>query len=142
MSEHKLALDARRLADGEVLDRLADLVGRPLPTSEHRGIEPVGLTVGVAGLVDRERDVLTLGPNLGLARRAGRSELRARLGDAFPVTIENEGNLAALAEATPGRPGPSGHPGDLRRGRRRRRHRRRAAGCCAAARGTPASSVT
>ena len=32
------------------------------------------------------------------------AELRARLGAAYPVTIENEGNLAAIAEAVPGDP--------------------------------------
>ena len=65
VSEHKLALDARAVSADEVLDRLVELVHQTLEDLAHRGIEPVGLTVGVAGLVDRERDVLTHGPNLG-----------------------------------------------------------------------------
>ena len=68
--------------------------------------------------------------------------LRERLGAPYPITVDNEGNLAAMAEATPGDPRPPGHPGDLRRGRRRRRDRRRRAGCCADGRATPASSAT
>ena len=32
------------------------------------------------------------------------AELRARLGAAYPVAVENEGNLAAIAEAIPGDP--------------------------------------
>jgi predicted NBD/HSP70 family sugar kinase len=104
VSEHKLALDARAVAAEEVLDRLVELVHQTLEDLAHRGVEPVGLTVGVAGLVDRERDVLTHGPNLGWHDVPVGELLRARLGDAFPVTVENEGNLAALAEATPGDP--------------------------------------
>ena len=48
--------------------------------------------------------MLTLGPNLGWHDVPVGDLLRARLGDAYPITVENEGNLAALAEATPGDP--------------------------------------
>jgi predicted NBD/HSP70 family sugar kinase len=104
LSEHKLALDARAFSAEEVLERLAELVRRTVADLALREIVPVGLTVGVAGLVDRERDVLTHGPNLGWHDVPVGALLRARLGDAYPVTVENEGNLAALAEATPGDP--------------------------------------
>lgn len=105
VSEHKLGIDARAIAADEVLDRLADLVRETLADLAHRNIEAIGLTVGVAGLVDRERDVLTHGPNLGWHDVPVGDLLRTRLGDAYPITVENEGNLAALAEATPGDPG-------------------------------------
>src|SRR3954451_23473617 len=104
VSEHKLALDARAVSAEEVLDRLAELVRSTVSDLAHRDIVPVGLTVGVAGLVDRERDVLTHGPNLGWHDVPVGELLRERLGDTFPITVENEGNLAALAEATPGDP--------------------------------------
>jgi len=104
ISEHKLALDARAVSAEEVLDRLVELVRKTLADLAHRDIVPVGLTVGVAGLVDRERDVLTHGPNLGWHDVPVGDLLLTRLGDAFPITVENEGNLAALAEATPGDP--------------------------------------
>ena len=123
VSEHKLALDARAVPAEEVLDRLAELVRETIADLAHRDIEPVGLTVGVAGLVDRERDWLTLGPNLGWHDVPVGELLRARLGDAYPIAVENEGNLAALAEATPGRPPAPGRPRPVRRGRRRRWHR-------------------
>ena len=45
--------------------------------------------------------MLTLGPNLGWHDVPVGDLLRARLGDSYPITVENEGNLAALAEATP-----------------------------------------
>jgi predicted NBD/HSP70 family sugar kinase len=105
VSEHKLALDARAIPVEEVLDRLVELVGRTTADLVHRDIAPVGLAVGVAGLVDRQRDRLTLGPNLGWHDVPVGDLLRARMGDAYPVAVENEGNLAALAEATPGDPG-------------------------------------
>jgi predicted NBD/HSP70 family sugar kinase len=104
VSEHKLALDARAIPVEEVLDRLAELIRETIADLAHRDIDPVGLTVGVAGLVDRERDWLTLGPNLGWHDVPVGELLRARLGDAYPIAVENEGNLAALAEATPGDP--------------------------------------
>ena len=125
-SEHRLALDARAVS-GRGGARPAGRAGPRdrWPTSRAADIEPVGLTVGVAGLVDRERDVLTLGPNLGWRDVPVGDLLRARLGAAYPITVENEGNLAAHRRGHARRPEPPGHPGDLRRGRRRRRHRRR-----------------
>jgi len=104
VSEHKLALDARALSAEEVLGRLVELVHSTVTDLEQRGIVPMGLTVGVAGLVDRERDVLTHGPNLGWRDVPVGELLREQLGDSFEITVENEGNLAALAEATPGDP--------------------------------------
>jgi predicted NBD/HSP70 family sugar kinase len=104
VSEHELALDARAVPAEEVLDRLAGLVRETLADLARRGTEPVGLTVGVAGLVDRERDLLTHGPNLGWRDVPVGDLLRDRLGTAYPIVVDNEGNLATIAEATPGDP--------------------------------------
>lgn len=104
VSERRLGLDARASSPEEVLDRLTDLVRETLNDLGHRDIEPVGLTVGVAGLVDRDHDVLTLAPNLGWQDVPVGDLLRERLGAFYPVTVDNEGNLAAIAEATPGDP--------------------------------------
>src|SRR3954447_27687 len=51
VSEHKLALDARAIPAEEVLDRLVEQVRRTVADLARRGVEPIGLTVGVAGLV-------------------------------------------------------------------------------------------
>jgi predicted NBD/HSP70 family sugar kinase len=104
VAEHRLALDAPRLAVAEVLDRTADLVARTDADVRAAGAETVGATIGVAGLLDRPREVLTVGPNLHWRDVAVGAELRGRLAAAYPVTIENEGNLAAVAEAIPGDP--------------------------------------
>jgi len=105
VAERRLGLDARGVSPDEVMDRLADLVGETLADLSHRGVEPVGLTVGVAGLVDRERDVLTVAPNLDWRDVPVGDYLRERLAASYPVTVDNEGNLATIAEATPGDPG-------------------------------------
>jgi predicted NBD/HSP70 family sugar kinase len=104
VSRHELGLDAHRVPVDEVLDRLSELVDRTTAELASRHVDPVGLTVGVAGLVDRERAVLTHGPNLDWHDVAVGDLLRDRLGDAYPIRVDNEGNLATLAEATPGDP--------------------------------------
>ncbi len=77
-----------------MLDRLAELVARTDDDVRAAGAETVGVAVGVAGLLDRTRDFLTLGPNLGWRDVPLGAELRGRLGAAYPVIIDNEGNLA------------------------------------------------
>ncbi|MBA2955871.1 ROK family protein [Nocardioides sp. MAH-18] len=102
VAEHRLALDAHRLTADEVLDKLAELVRRTDADVRTVGATPVGLTVGVAGLLDSAREVLAVGPNLGWRDVPVGAGLRARLGAAYPLGVENEGNLAAIAEAVPG----------------------------------------
>ncbi len=104
VAEHRESLDASGLSVDEVLDHLVALVTRTEHEVLAAGAQVVGLGVGVAGLVDRTRDVLTLGPNLGWRDVPLGAELRARLGAAYPVHVDNEGNLAAIAEALPGDP--------------------------------------
>lgn len=104
VAEHRLALDANKFSVDEVLDRLVELVERTDADVTATGARTVGVTVGVAGLLDRTREVLTIGPNLRWRDVPVGAELRGRLGAAYPVRIENEGNLAAIAEAVPGDP--------------------------------------
>ncbi|GAA1438956.1 ROK family transcriptional regulator [Mycobacterium cookii] len=105
VEERKLALDARSLDASLVLGHLADLVRETVAGLDERGATTVGLTVGVAGLYDQTRDMLTHGPNLGWYDVPVGAILRRDLGAAFPVVVDNEGNLAAAAEVTPGDPG-------------------------------------
>jgi predicted NBD/HSP70 family sugar kinase len=87
-----------------VLDSLAAEVERTVATLAEQDTAVVGLTVGVAGLVDRANGVLRQGPNLGWRELPLGDMVRSRLGSAFPIEVENEGNLAAAAEAVPGDP--------------------------------------
>lgn len=102
VAEQKTALDAHELSAEQVVDRLSELVRRTTDDLVAQAVTPVGLTVGIAGLIDRSRDVLTFGPNLGWRDVPVGAMLRESLGDRIPVAIDNEGNLAATAEATPG----------------------------------------
>ncbi|WP_205471614.1 ROK family transcriptional regulator [Nocardioides sp. SYSU D00038] len=102
VAEHKIGLDARRLSSAEVVQQLVDLVRRTVADLSHRDIRPVGLVIGIAGLVDRTAEVLTHGPNLGWQDVPVADMVREALGDDLPVSIDNEGNLAAMAEAVPG----------------------------------------
>src|SRR4051794_25849628 len=61
LAEHRISLDAHRLTVAEVLDRLAELVLRTDEEVRDAGVTTVGVVVGVAGLLDRTRDVLTVG---------------------------------------------------------------------------------
>jgi predicted NBD/HSP70 family sugar kinase len=93
------ARDNRRVTSAEVLERVAALASDALRAVEADGLRPVGAAVGLPGLVDAERGVLLVAPNLGWTDVPVVEELRRRLGDpGFPVVADNEANLAALAE--------------------------------------------
>ena len=102
VGDRKLALDARSMDSTIVLGHLADLVRETVDRLDEEGVQTVGLTVGVAGLYDRTRDVLTHGPNLGWYDVPVGAILRQELGGSFPIVVDNEGNLAAAAEVIPG----------------------------------------
>jgi predicted NBD/HSP70 family sugar kinase len=102
VAERRLAVDANRLTVDEVLDRMVELIQQTDADVRAAGAGTVGVAVGIAGLIDRTNEVLTVGPNLRWRDVPVGAELRGRLAAAYPVTIENEGNLAAIAEAVPG----------------------------------------
>lgn len=104
IDEKRLALDARTVDVEQVIDHLVALICESTAELGAQGRQAVGLTVGVAGLVDRRRDLLTRGPNLDWHDVPIGDLVRRRLDGSFPVRIDNEGNLAAAAEATPGVP--------------------------------------
>ncbi len=104
VAERKLSLDARSIDAERVIDHLVYLVRETAADLDRFGGHLVGLTVGVAGLVDRQRDVLTMAPNLVWRDVPLGAMVREKLAAGYPVTLDNEGNLAAKAEATPGDP--------------------------------------
>lgn len=104
VAERRLGLDAHELSAEAVVNRLVDLVHETIADLSERSIQPMGLTIGVAGLVERDRGVLTLGPNLAWREVPVLDQVRSKLEHDIPVLLDNEGNLAAIAEATPGDP--------------------------------------
>ena len=95
--ERRVFVDNRLSASGPVLDRLARMARRALAAAEQQGLLPVGVAVAAPGLVEVASGTLLRAPNLGWTRLALADELRRRL-PGLPVRVENESNLAALAE--------------------------------------------
>jgi predicted NBD/HSP70 family sugar kinase len=88
--------DNRDSAPRFVLDRIGNAVREALRAAANDGMRPVGVTVAVAGLVEEASGTVVLAPNMGWADLPVAAELERRLG--FPVVVENEANLSALAE--------------------------------------------
>ena len=94
-----VAVDNRGRTPGAVLTHLARLAGRVIDSVTAQGLVPVGFSLAVPGLVDVDRGELIVAPNLGWKRARLAAMLRKRLPTAdLPVLVDNEANLAALAE--------------------------------------------
>ena len=105
VSERRTSVDTRGLEPDEVVDRLVELVHGTLADLAALGAAPVAAVVGVAGLVDHDRGTVSVAANLGWQDVALTSLLRAGLGDPdYLLEVDNEANLAAVAEAIPGDP--------------------------------------
>jgi len=105
IAESRRGLDTRGLAQHEVLDELVTLLLGTLSEVEAAGVSPAGVTVGVAGLVDARSRTVSLAPNLGWRDVPVAELVEERLlagGVAgLPVELDNEANLAAIAEIDP-----------------------------------------
>lgn len=93
-----VAVDNRGRAAGDVLGELGDLAAAALGALAERDLVTAGAVVALPGLVDSTGRLL-VAPNLGWTGVAVSERLGARLGGPpFPLSAENEANLAALAE--------------------------------------------
>ena len=105
VSERRTSVDTRGLAPDEAIDRLVELLQGTLADLADLGAAPVSAVVGVAGLVDRDRGFVSVAANLGWQGVDLADMLRTRLDDpAHRLEVDNEANLAAVAEATPADP--------------------------------------
>ncbi|GIF23820.1 putative NBD/HSP70 family sugar kinase [Actinoplanes tereljensis] len=85
-------------APGPAIASLAALAKRAIAKMAHEQRRVLGLTVGVPGLVDPD-GVVELAPHLGWHRVDLRKSLLSALQEpAYPVLVENDANLAVLAE--------------------------------------------
>ncbi|HKY24172.1 MAG TPA: ROK family transcriptional regulator [Gaiella sp.] len=94
--EQRSYADNRGSAPEPVLDRLCSAARAALEAAADQGLRPVGISVAVPGLVEEASGTVVFAPNLGWHGIPIAGELEARLG--LPVLVENESNLAALAE--------------------------------------------
>ena len=96
--EKRVPVDVAHLDPGTTLDRLADLVREAVAAVDARGGQLAGVTVAVPGLVQGDTGDLKLAPNLGWGEVSVTQEMRSRLGEpSYPLHVDNEANLAALA---------------------------------------------
>ena len=77
-----------------VIEELTELVRKVITETEREGLWPAGLAVAVPGLVARDGRTVVRAPNLDWHN----IDLGALLPDEFPLTVDNEANLGALAE--------------------------------------------
>jgi predicted NBD/HSP70 family sugar kinase len=94
--ERRSYRDNRGSAPGPVLDRLGRAARDALDAVSAEGLRPMGISVAVPGLVEEASGTVVFAPNLGWHGIPVAAELEQRLG--LPVLVENESNLAALAE--------------------------------------------
>jgi predicted NBD/HSP70 family sugar kinase len=95
--ERRVFVDNRLSPAGPVLDRIAEMAAEAIDAVERDGSVVVGLAVAVPGLVEQGSGIVLRAPNLGWYRLPIVDELRRRLPE-LPIQVENEANLAALAE--------------------------------------------
>jgi predicted NBD/HSP70 family sugar kinase len=96
LARELIAVDLRGYPVDEVIARAAAVLRRAL---DQAPAPVAGVGVALPGLVDTDGGLLRLAPNLGWRDVPVLAELRARagLGD-LPLRVDNEANLAALAE--------------------------------------------
>ncbi|WP_433004629.1 ROK family transcriptional regulator [Kribbella sp. CA-294648] len=107
VTERRVPLDVAHLDPGTTLDQLAELIRESVAAVLARGGLIAGVTLAVPGLVQSATGSLKLAPNLGWAEVPVVDEMRERLGSpAYPVRVDNEANLAALAAYSEMKTGP------------------------------------
>ena len=94
--ERRAYRDHRGSTPGPVLDRLGGVARAALDAAAREGLRPIGISVAVPGLVEESSGTVVFAPNLGWHGIPVADELERRVG--LPVHVENESNLAALAE--------------------------------------------
>lgn len=98
VSERRIPLDVAKLEPAATFDRLAVLIEEALAAVDARDGQPVGVTLAVPGLVQSAPGMLALAPNLGWRSVPVVHAISDRLGHpGYPVRVDNEANLAALA---------------------------------------------
>ncbi|MGY1808284.1 ROK family protein [Blastococcus sp. SYSU D00669] len=96
--EARLPLDVPALGPERTLDAVAGLAAEAVAAAGIRGATPAGLTVAVPGLVRSTDGVVTLAPNAGWHDVPVGDGLHRRLRAQFPIRVENDANLSAIAE--------------------------------------------
>lgn len=84
----------------ELVEGMADAVRQGLDSARDRGLEVTGVGLGCAGTVDRARGAIVVSPNLPLVDVPLARLVSERVD--LPVALDNDANVAALAEVRVG----------------------------------------
>jgi predicted NBD/HSP70 family sugar kinase len=94
-----VAMDNRGAEPGEVVARLAELVGEGLEHLAAQGLSAAGVTLAVPGLIRGDSGVMLAAPALGWPSVALGRDLAAAVGDpSLPIVVEKEASAGALGE--------------------------------------------
>jgi predicted NBD/HSP70 family sugar kinase len=96
--EQRVLGDNRGSSSESVLDRVASMAAEALAAAAAEGLHVAGLALAAPGLVCVATGTLLHAPNLGWHDLEVAAELRERLDTALPIHVDNEANLAAIAE--------------------------------------------
>ncbi len=107
LAGRELAFEERPVAgERPDLEEVSALARAEVQRLGSQGIEVLGLTVAVPGLIDRDRGVVVNAPNLGWSdvplARVLADELATEPGGDVPVAVDNDANCAARAERAHG----------------------------------------
>ncbi|GAA1024342.1 transcriptional regulator [Acrocarpospora pleiomorpha] len=100
--ERRVGFDTTASGPDRSLRRLSRVASEAVEAMQRAGAVPAGLGVAVPALVDVARGVVTFAPNLDWHDLPLAARLSATLGLSVPVMVDNDANLAALAEHTSG----------------------------------------
>ncbi|MEV0570179.1 ROK family transcriptional regulator [Dactylosporangium sp. NPDC050588] len=98
--EHRTAFTNVARGVEQCLDDITEAARQALEHLRRCGVTPVGLTVAVPGLIDVARGVVVLAPNLGWHDVPIVDRLSHGLPPGLWIGVDNDANLAALAEHT------------------------------------------
>lgn len=99
VAESRVPLDTANMAPSELLRSMADVTKDLLDPLVAGGTRPIGLTLAVPGIVEPATGIVFDAPNLGWREVPVTEPMRLLLGNPdFPILLDNEANLAALAE--------------------------------------------
>ncbi|GIH29703.1 transcriptional regulator [Acrocarpospora phusangensis] len=99
LADRRIGFDAMGSEPERSLDKLGQVIGSTVAELDRRGVALAGLTVAVPGLVDTAGGTVVFAPNLGWRGVPMIERLRsAGVPAGVPMAVDNDANLAALAE--------------------------------------------
>ncbi|MFI6597713.1 ROK family protein [Nonomuraea sp. NPDC050536] len=101
--DRRIGFDAMGSAPGRSLAKLAQVIEKAVADLDRLGVTLAGITVAVPGLIDTATGTVVLAPNLNWhGVPLVDSLMSAGISPGVPITVDNDANLAALAEYSSG----------------------------------------